>query len=349
MPPTPPTAASSSSVRSTLSDACLHPAGLGGLHPLAAHRPLDHQAHQSTARRRPARPDQRYRQAGAAQVRHQRRMVTTDHRRAPTRLQGCQRPPHRPAGSIPLRQIASPPSGRDETGRPPAHRAVPTNPLPTTSTVTHGEIEAQAPPRRPLAPRSATGGAPAGAAGSNVTSSPAESTAVHCVPDGHATEGVTARTSSSAAPRPRRSSPSRFAPAPQGLKESGPRAADAARGPSLRDQLLPRRGPGLKQISTWAGRGDVRQTWNRYGHLIPGGEEAAAARLDAYLNPGPGALRRPRPLATAEDRCHTPVRPGPAPDRTGDSTVAHPPQTRKPPWLRGFGVPLPGFEPGFPP
>jgi hypothetical protein len=40
-----------------------------------------------------------------------------------------------------------------------------------------------------------------------------------------------------------------------------------------------------KQISTWAGHGDVRQTWNRYGHLVPGGEEAARERLDAYLNP----------------------------------------------------------------
>jgi len=38
-----------------------------------------------------------------------------------------------------------------------------------------------------------------------------------------------------------------------------------------------------KQISTWAGHGDVRQTWNRYGHLVPGGEAAARERLDAYL------------------------------------------------------------------
>ena len=38
-----------------------------------------------------------------------------------------------------------------------------------------------------------------------------------------------------------------------------------------------------KQISTWAGHGDVRQTWNRYGHLVPGGEQAAADRLSAYL------------------------------------------------------------------
>jgi integrase len=40
-----------------------------------------------------------------------------------------------------------------------------------------------------------------------------------------------------------------------------------------------------KQISTWAGHGDVRQTWNRYGHLVPGGEQAAVERLDSYLRP----------------------------------------------------------------
>jgi integrase len=39
-----------------------------------------------------------------------------------------------------------------------------------------------------------------------------------------------------------------------------------------------------KQISTWAGHGDVRQTWNRYGHVVPGGEDIARERLDAYLN-----------------------------------------------------------------
>jgi integrase len=40
-----------------------------------------------------------------------------------------------------------------------------------------------------------------------------------------------------------------------------------------------------KQISTWAGHGDVRQTWNRYGHLVPGGEDIARERLDAFLTP----------------------------------------------------------------
>jgi integrase len=38
-----------------------------------------------------------------------------------------------------------------------------------------------------------------------------------------------------------------------------------------------------KQISTWIGHGDVRQTWNRYAHVVPGDEKVAAAKLDAYL------------------------------------------------------------------
>ena len=42
-----------------------------------------------------------------------------------------------------------------------------------------------------------------------------------------------------------------------------------------------------KQISTWAGHGDVRQTWNRCGHLIPAGEDIARERLDAFLTPHP--------------------------------------------------------------
>ena len=39
-----------------------------------------------------------------------------------------------------------------------------------------------------------------------------------------------------------------------------------------------------KQIATWIGHGDVRQTWNRYAHVVPGDEKAAAAKLDAYLS-----------------------------------------------------------------
>ena len=38
-----------------------------------------------------------------------------------------------------------------------------------------------------------------------------------------------------------------------------------------------------KQASVWAGHGDVRQTWNRYGKVVPGDEERAAAKLDSYL------------------------------------------------------------------
>jgi hypothetical protein len=38
-----------------------------------------------------------------------------------------------------------------------------------------------------------------------------------------------------------------------------------------------------KQISVYIGHGDVRQTWNRYGHLMPGDERTAAAQLDAFL------------------------------------------------------------------
>ncbi len=68
-----------------------------------------------------------------------------------------------------------------------------------------------------------------------------------------------------------------------------------------------------KQISTWAGHGDVRQTWNRYGHLVPGGEDQARERLDAYLNP-------PKPTPTVAH------------------TVAQDPQERENP-SRGLGFP----------
>ena len=87
-----------------------------------------------------------------------------------------------------------------------------------------------------------------------------------------------------------------------------------------------------KQISTWASHGDVRQTWNRYGHLIPGGEEAAAARLDAYLEPPDATLELvPEPPTTADDRYQPPLRQNETPDRTGDPTVAHPPENTKSP------------------
>ena len=55
----------------------------------------------------------------------------------------------------------------------------------------------------------------------------------------------------------------------------------------------------------------MRQTWNRYGHLVPGGEEQARERLDAYLNP-------PKPITTVAQ------------------TVAHAPENEKPPKTQGF-------------
>ena len=39
-----------------------------------------------------------------------------------------------------------------------------------------------------------------------------------------------------------------------------------------------------KQVSVYAGHGDVRQTWNRDGHLVPGAGREAAERLSAYLD-----------------------------------------------------------------
>lgn len=56
-----------------------------------------------------------------------------------------------------------------------------------------------------------------------------------------------------------------------------------------------------KQISTWAGHGDVRQTWNRYGHLVPGGEDQARERLDAFLTPA-----RTTPVANDPHNDETP-------------------------------------------
>jgi integrase len=61
-----------------------------------------------------------------------------------------------------------------------------------------------------------------------------------------------------------------------------------------------------KQISTWAGHGDVRQTWNRYGHLMPAGEDIARERLDAFLTP-----TQPNPtVAHHPNNDETPEKPG---------------------------------------
>jgi len=70
-----------------------------------------------------------------------------------------------------------------------------------------------------------------------------------------------------------------------------------------------------KQISTWAGHGDVRQTWNRYGHLVPGGEREAANRLSAYLERPTVAQTVAQSLGSEEN----PGIAGPSEYRYGDS------------------------------
>ena len=80
-----------------------------------------------------------------------------------------------------------------------------------------------------------------------------------------------------------------------------------------------------KQISTWAGHGDVRQTWNRYGHLVPGGEEQARGRLDAYLNPPKPTPTVAHTVAQDPQNAETPVNTGVLKYRYRDSNcVAHP-------------------------
>ena len=73
-----------------------------------------------------------------------------------------------------------------------------------------------------------------------------------------------------------------------------------------------------KQISTWAGHGDVRQTWNRYGHLVPGGEREAADRLSAYLERPTVA----QTVAQAPESEKTPQTAGASEYRYGDSKGA---------------------------
>ena len=43
-------------------------------------------------------------------------------------------------------------------------------------------------------------------------------------------------------------------------------------------------GVNAKAISTYMGHSSIQVTYDRYGHLMPGGEEEAAQRLDAYLD-----------------------------------------------------------------
>ena len=42
-------------------------------------------------------------------------------------------------------------------------------------------------------------------------------------------------------------------------------------------------GLNAKELSVYIGHADIRVTYNRYGHLMPGGEEQAAKRLTEFL------------------------------------------------------------------
>jgi integrase len=50
-------------------------------------------------------------------------------------------------------------------------------------------------------------------------------------------------------------------------------------------------GLNAKELSVYIGHSDIRTTYNRYGHLMPGGEVAAAKRLTAFLERVPAEAR----------------------------------------------------------
>ncbi|MHB1571860.1 MAG: tyrosine-type recombinase/integrase, partial [Solirubrobacteraceae bacterium] len=88
-----------------------------------------------------------------------------------------------------------------------------------------------------------------------------------------------------------------------------------------------------KQISTWAGHGDVRQTWNRYGHLVPGGEDVARERLDAFLMPPKAATDNG--LTVAHTVAHDPKN-----DETPESTGVLKYRYRDSNWVAGPENPI---------
>jgi hypothetical protein len=50
-------------------------------------------------------------------------------------------------------------------------------------------------------------------------------------------------------------------------------------------------GVNAKALSTYMGHSSITITLDRYGHLMPGNEDAAAERLDAYLERANTAAR----------------------------------------------------------
>jgi hypothetical protein len=48
-------------------------------------------------------------------------------------------------------------------------------------------------------------------------------------------------------------------------------------------------GVNAKSLSTYLGHANISETFDSYGHLMPGNENEAAALIDDYLSAGTGA------------------------------------------------------------
>ena len=58
-------------------------------------------------------------------------------------------------------------------------------------------------------------------------------------------------------------------------------------------------GVNAKALSTYLGHASIQITLDRYGHLMPGNEDEAAALVDAYLERATGAIAGASAAATA--------------------------------------------------
>jgi hypothetical protein len=58
-------------------------------------------------------------------------------------------------------------------------------------------------------------------------------------------------------------------------------------------------GVNIKALSAYMGHSSVAITLDRYGHLLPGNEDEAAAQLDAYLTSAVGKTRENDPASRA--------------------------------------------------
>ena len=90
----------------------------------------------------------------------------------------------------------------------------------------------------------------------------------------------------------------------------GPRPARPDGSTSLRDLVLHRRRSRLEADLDVSRSCQCRQTWNRYGHLVPGGEDPARERLDAFLTPTQSIPTVAHPVAHDANNEKPPTRRG---------------------------------------